>query len=273
MFTALLAVVLSGTQPTPAPATTYAVLDIANEKGEVTALSAFIGDELSLRYASDSGYSLVERGQLKKVLREQNLQASGALDETTTATLGKTLGATRIVTGQYYPLGDDFLAMVRVLDVATGKVLRMTKVSFPKSNSTQSLSLSVLVQAPTAPEKPQPAPVAPLANPTQGPLSLGSCKYDRPLIVCKATLQAQTNGRLDISREQQPFFLNNGNFVKLTSYNVGNGSDNSVLIPAGIKTNVTLYFASEPAANFTSFQLKYSFAGEEFFIDGPRPIE
>src|ERR1035437_3575919 len=114
---------------------TYALLDITNESGQVTALSNYIGDQLSFQYGSDSGYQLVERAQIHKVFKEHGFQSIGAVDASTAASLGKLLGATRLLTGSYFAVGDEYLAILRAIDVQTGKVLRMYKAVFPKSAS------------------------------------------------------------------------------------------------------------------------------------------
>ncbi len=273
LFAALLLPLLGLVQPTPA--NTYAVLDIANEKGELTALSSYIGDELSLRLGSDSGASLVERGQLKKVLKEHNLQASGAIDESTIASMGKFLGATRIMTGQYYQMGDDYVAMVRVLDVTTGKVLRMSKVSFPKSTSTQALATTILEAPQTLPNQRTPSETIGIVSPKSGPLQINKCRKEGVLTFCHGVIFSSENGKLGISNDQPPYFLDNGNVVRFGDFEIaGSRANNNIEIPAGIKTNVRILIDdTKDAREFKTFKLKYSFAGRDYVIEGPRSIE
>jgi len=266
LLSALTAVLISAAQPTQSG--TYAVLDIANEQGQQTALSSYIGDELSLRYASDSGYSLVERGQLKKVLKEHNLQATGAIDEATVSSLGKFLGASRIITGQYYQMGDEYVAMVRVLDVSTGKVLKMAKVNFPKSSSTQALAQTILQGAQTTSQ------ITPEATPNQsgniGPITLDKCVHNYGT-TCYGTLVSPVKGRLDIPQEQALFFYDDGILGKFVRFQIA-GTEQIFDVPAGTKVPVQISFTGS-GKRFRDFKLKYTFAGKEYLIEGPRPIE
>ncbi len=262
----------------PSPLNTYAVLDIANEKGELTALSSFIGDELSLRLGIDSGVSLVERGQLKKVLKEHNLQATGAIDESTIASMGKFLGATRIMTGQYYQMGDDYVAMVRVLDVTTGKVLRMSKVSFPKSTSTQSLAETILDSRQPVPNPATSSGALRPATSKGGPLQFSKCTqevgpYGR--LNCHGFLFAPETGKIEIPPYQNSFFLEDGHFLTMNSSSIGANISNDPEIPAGIKVNVDVMFdhyAGE-TKGFQSFKLKYLFAKKPYVSESSVPIE
>jgi len=276
LLTALFSVILNAAQPASVTNGTYAVLDIANEKGELTALSSYIGDELSLRYASDSGYSLVERGQLKKVLKEHSLQASGTIDEATVSSLGRFLGASRIITGQYYQMGDDYVAMIRVLDVATSKVLKMAKVSFPKSSSTQMLAQTILGGAANSVgQVVKSTTVASTELPQgQGPLLISKCKALVSNYYCDGFLQSTENGQFDIPFDQQPFFLDDGNIAKFYTFHLA-GSDNRKLeIPAGVKTHVEVVFTgTSTGREFRTFKLKYSFAGKEYVLEGVKRIE
>lgn len=271
MLHALLASLLVSTNPAPS---VYAVLDIANEKGELTALSSFLSDDLSMRYASDSGYVLVERGQLRKVMKEQGLQTSGAIDEATIASLGKFLGASRIITGQYYQLGDEYVAMVRVLDVATAKVLRMTKVAIPKSSSTQALAQTILSGAGGLGKEARPSSATSSGNGESvgsgGPLVLEKCNSNGWPFQCVGTLVAPEKGRLVIGA-QEPFFLDDGILTKYLYCKAG-GVDNAAFdIPKGIKVPVVIAF-SNYGKRFRDFRLTYSFAGKEYVIETPPPI-
>jgi hypothetical protein len=276
LLPALFAVMLNAAQPASAANGTYAVLDIANEKGELTALSSYIGDELSLRYASDSGYSLVERVQLKKVLKEHSLQVSGSIDEATISSMGKLLGASRIITGQYYQMGDDYVAMIRILDIATAKVVKMAKVSFPKSSSTQALALTVLGSTVTSvgPVAKASSSASSESSQSQGPLSITKCKALVSNYYCDGFLQASENGQFDISYDQQPFFLDDGNIAKFYTFHLAGSNNRKLEIQAGIKANVEVVFTgTSTAREFRTFKLKYSFAGKEYILEGVKRIE
>lgn len=267
-----MAVALGAGQPMITTASSYAILDIANEKGEITALSSFIGDDLSLRYASDSGYSLVERGQLKKVLKEHNLQATGAINDATISSMGKLLGASRILTGQYYQMGDDYVAMIRILDVATGKVLKMVKVNFPKSSSTQALAQTI-IRSPTEMGSKSVVTTSEAGGAEQGPLTLERCKavaWDGG-VTCYGVLISSTKGRFDIAPDQDLFFLDDGIVSKYLGFSIA-GTKGNFDVPKGGKVPVEIKL-SGIGKRFRDFHLKYTFAGKEYLIEGSRSIE
>jgi hypothetical protein len=273
ILSALMAVALAAGQPTLSSQMSYAILDIANEKGEITALSSFIGDDLSLRYASDSGYSLVERGQLKKVLKEHNLQATGVMDEASISSLGKFLGTSRIITGQYYQMGDDYVVMIRVLDVATGKVHKMAKVNFPKSSSTQALAQTIIMASSTEQVVRPGMQISELKEGEQGPLSLERCKASAwdGAVTCFGTLISASTGRLDISPDQELFFMDDGIMSKYLGFSIA-GTKGNFEVPKGLKVPVEIKL-SGIGKRFRDFHLKYSFGNKDYLIEGARPIE
>jgi hypothetical protein len=172
-------------------------------------------------------------------------------------------------------MGDEYVAMVRVLDVSTAKVLRMSKVTFPKSSSTQALAQTVLdAGAPSVAAASKGAPAIttqPVVARAEGPLVLERCKYEWSMVRCTGSLLAPEKGRLRIG-DQAPFFTDNGNLATYSSMNAG-GVDNAAFdIPAGISVPVTVYIRGS-GKRFRDFRLVYSFAGKEYVIEGPRPIE
>ncbi|MCD6363887.1 MAG: hypothetical protein J7M13_07855 [Synergistetes bacterium] len=64
--------------------------------------------------------SVVERGLLKKVMAEQRIALSGAVDEATAVKVGKLVGANLVVIGSVSRLGEKIILNSRVVDVQTG---------------------------------------------------------------------------------------------------------------------------------------------------------
>lgn len=79
------------------PAARVAVLPFSG-RDEETALSLA---EAFSTYLMDAGFEVVERAQLEKVLAEQKVSLSGALDEADIANVGKLAGVRAVVTGSY----------------------------------------------------------------------------------------------------------------------------------------------------------------------------
>ncbi|MCH7497702.1 MAG: hypothetical protein IH971_07625, partial [Candidatus Marinimicrobia bacterium] len=73
-------------------------------------------------------FSLYERVLLQKVLEEQELGLTGALDEQTTAEIGKVYGVEAIVTGTISKFGNTISVVVKLIDTNTAKVMAIADV-------------------------------------------------------------------------------------------------------------------------------------------------
>ena len=95
-----------------------AVFDFSAAKGisvsEVDGIS-----EMFMTYFRPSGYRMVERAQIDKVISEQRYQRSN-LTETQMVQMGKIMNASRIVVGKVSRLGGQYQVDVRVVSVETG---------------------------------------------------------------------------------------------------------------------------------------------------------
>ncbi len=84
-----------------------AVLPFENvtKNAEVDWLSVGIPETITSDLTAVPGLILVERLQLSKVMDEQKLQISGAVDPKTSVAIGKLVGADVMVLGAYQKLG------------------------------------------------------------------------------------------------------------------------------------------------------------------------
>ena len=124
---------------TPAPARKrVAVLDfdyatvrsyVADIWGSDQDIGKGIADMLVTQMVRNGTYSVVERKQLDRILREQNFQQSGRADASTAAQLGRILGVDAIIIGSITQFGRDDKKMgvgggVRVGGVGIGGIGR-----------------------------------------------------------------------------------------------------------------------------------------------------
>lgn len=79
--------------------------------------------------ANFDGYEVVERADLQKVINELDLTKTGRFDASTTAQIGKLLGAESMVVGSYMSLMGKFRIDARMIDVETGSVIRAASAS------------------------------------------------------------------------------------------------------------------------------------------------
>jgi len=86
-------------------------------------LAAMIISEL----AANPGARVVEREELQRLLDEQNLGASGRVDDATAAKLGKLVGARYVVTGTFVDFYGDFRADLHLVNVETSEIVKVEK--------------------------------------------------------------------------------------------------------------------------------------------------
>lgn len=87
---------------------------------------ASLAEMLSTALINSGSYRLVERKQLQKVLEEQALGQSGALDSETAVVVGKILSIDAIVVGSISTLANAVEADARILNVETGEAIAAT---------------------------------------------------------------------------------------------------------------------------------------------------
>ncbi len=69
----------------------------------------------------DTGlFNVVERNQMKEILKEQELQMTGCTDQACAVQVGKLLSARKILIGEITRLGKSYLVTVRIVDVERG---------------------------------------------------------------------------------------------------------------------------------------------------------
>lgn len=109
---------------TGASKTALAVFPLnCEEKLEKQRVGFAASEVMSHRFVADGAFTVVERGELGKLLSEQKLQASGVVDNETAVKLGKILGAGVILVGNIQKLGGKYQVNARLVDAETAEVL------------------------------------------------------------------------------------------------------------------------------------------------------
>ena len=103
-------------EPTVLAVADFAVngTDVSNGRATAEMVRARIGDGQNVR--------VVERAQVEKIFREQNLQMSDRIDMHTAVKLGQMLGAAKMILGSVGQLGSTITIDVRSVDVVTGVI-------------------------------------------------------------------------------------------------------------------------------------------------------
>ncbi len=116
------------------PSIKLAVLEFPYTGGKASEGPVVVQERLTTALAQNKKITLIERGLLKKVMGELNLQSSGAIDEETVKKLGKLLGADAIVTGTLNDLKENQTEInARIVETETAKILAAAALSVKKT--------------------------------------------------------------------------------------------------------------------------------------------
>ncbi|MDP6457203.1 MAG: CsgG/HfaB family protein [Candidatus Marinimicrobia bacterium] len=103
-----------------------AVLDL--EGRGISALeAATLTDRLRSEMVALGAFTVVERGQMEMILEEQGFQQTGCTSAECAVEVGKMLGVQAMVTGSIGKLGSMYTVDVRMFDVGTGQIGRISK--------------------------------------------------------------------------------------------------------------------------------------------------
>jgi len=117
-----------------------AVTDFVDLQGSVTELGRFLAEEFSTAIAgSGKGFEVVDRANLKVILAEHKLSATGIIDPATARKLGQVAGVQALITGTITPFGDSVRLSVKVLDTETAKVISAANVNIARTKAIEEL--------------------------------------------------------------------------------------------------------------------------------------
>lgn len=120
--------------PTKTPEPTAAVWDIENlskstlPEETVLALTQYIRGKV---FNAMPDYRWLDRSNIKEILDEQKLQASGCTDQSCVVELGQLLGARKMVTGSVSKTGDTYNLTLSVIDIETGLIDKSASEACP----------------------------------------------------------------------------------------------------------------------------------------------
>ncbi len=79
-------------------------------------------------------YIIIEREQLNKIMKEQELSLSGAVDEKESEKIGKLLAADYIILGSISKTGNTYTINARIVDSSTSKIVQGSTISSNSEN-------------------------------------------------------------------------------------------------------------------------------------------
>ena len=96
---------------------------------EFEALRVGLQQILITELARNGSMRVVERSRLNELIQEQDLGASGRVDPNTAAQVGRLVGAKFMVLGGFVDMFGDFRIDARIVDVATGELVKTDQVT------------------------------------------------------------------------------------------------------------------------------------------------
>jgi len=129
--------------------TKLAIIEFSDLRDNVNDLGRYLAEKLisELFKLNSDGFSIIERRQLAKVLREQKLSSSGLIDGKAMKKVGNLLGVDAIVTGSVTDLGNVVEINARVISVETGDVIGSASTQIPKVGNVANLLSSNIQQS------------------------------------------------------------------------------------------------------------------------------
>jgi TolB-like protein len=124
LYLVLLSVTLSFAQN---PRENIALSDLSAQGVDASA-SAIISDRLRNELFNTGLFTVIERGQMQEILKEQGFQQSGCTSDQCAIEVGQILNVKYIVVGSVGLLGRIYTLSTRVIDVASGKVIATATV-------------------------------------------------------------------------------------------------------------------------------------------------
>jgi TolB-like protein len=123
----LIIIILNGFSRLNAQSIKVAILDFENTSGISKydglgkAMSSMLITDIEAN-VSPKRLQLVERAQIQKILKEQNFQASAAVDKSSSVKAGKLFGVKYLLVGDIYILNDILVINARLTDTETGDI-------------------------------------------------------------------------------------------------------------------------------------------------------
>jgi TolB-like protein len=102
-----------------------AVLDIDSYDAE---LGVFTTEELIMFLVKTRKFSVIDRDSIETLLKEQNFQMSGVVNDNTAVSIGKFLGASVIITGIIHQRYGQIDFSLKILDVETAEILDLISI-------------------------------------------------------------------------------------------------------------------------------------------------
>ena len=122
-FVVLACLALPGSlRPNEGPKHRLTVLTFKQGAGVTQSEAGSVTSQLSARLVRSGAFDIIEREDLREILKEKALQRSGITESEYAARIGRVLSVSKIVLGEIYRVQGTYMIAARLVDVQTGKI-------------------------------------------------------------------------------------------------------------------------------------------------------
>jgi len=116
------------------------VLDFTDLQGGSSELGKYIAEQLTVDLVMDKkGFSVLDRANLKSILAEHKLTATGLIDPDTAKKLGQFAGVDVIILGTITPKDQNIALTAKIITTDTAEIIGAAKATFKADSTVQQL--------------------------------------------------------------------------------------------------------------------------------------
>ena len=116
------------------------VLDFADLDGNTTDLGKYVAEQLTVEFVSeDRGFTVVDRANLKKLLEEHKLTASGLVNPENAKKLGSFSGVDALILGTIVPMTPNIKLTAKIIATDTADIVGAGQCTFKADENVQGL--------------------------------------------------------------------------------------------------------------------------------------
>lgn len=117
-----------------------AVLDFTDLQGNSSELGRYVAEQLTVDLVMDKdNFAVMDRANLKSILDEHKLTATGLVDPENAKQLGKFAGVDALIVGNIASIGSNISIAVKVITTETAEVVTAAKTKFASDDTLQQL--------------------------------------------------------------------------------------------------------------------------------------
>jgi TolB-like protein len=114
------------------------VLDLTDLQGGSSELGKYIAEQLTVDFVmSKRDFAVLDRANLKSILAEHKLTATGLVDPENAKQLGKFAGVDALIIGNIIPIGSNINLTVKIITTETAEVVGAAKAKFKADDTVQ----------------------------------------------------------------------------------------------------------------------------------------